>query len=202
MVQSVFGTILGVCWGAFLLVWGAGWIYNLLRGPQVRKRSGWPAVWIIGLVMVVLISRLVPLHLRNLFALPPFWTAPLWLKAVGAACLVLSTGLALWARFTLGTMWSNAPETKVGHQLRTQGPYGITRHPIYTAIIGMILGALLMIGLGYWALLGLAGVVVVLAKIPVEERMMAETFGEQYKEYQKHVPQLIPGLQSLKRGHL
>jgi protein-S-isoprenylcysteine O-methyltransferase Ste14 len=34
-------------------------------------------------------------------------------------------------------------------------------------------------------------------KIALEERLLKETFGEQYIQYQHHVPQLVPGLQLL-----
>ena len=39
-----------------------------------------------------------------------------------------------------------------------------------------------------------------LVKIPSEERLLKETFGEQYIQYQQHVPQLIPGLWLLKKS--
>jgi protein-S-isoprenylcysteine O-methyltransferase Ste14 len=35
--------------------------------------------------------------------------------------------------------------------LRTEGPYAVTRHPIYTGILGMLVGTALLSGLGYWA---------------------------------------------------
>ena len=47
-------------------------------------------------------------------------------------------------------MWSAAPAVKEGHQLRTSGPYAITRHPIYTGLLGMLLGTLLAAGAGPW----------------------------------------------------
>ena len=34
--------------------------------------------------------------------------------------------------------------------LRTDGPYAITRHPIYTGLLGMLLGTALLGGLGQW----------------------------------------------------
>ena len=47
-------------------------------------------------------------------------------------------------------MWSGAPAVKQEHQLRTNGPYSITRHPIYTGMLGMLLGCLLVTGGGRW----------------------------------------------------
>lgn len=184
-----------ICWGIFCLVWAIGWIYNLLKAPATQKRSTFLPVWAICfVVVVVLIMQFIP---------PLFWTlltfTTPWLQIIGAACLIIFTAFTLWARWSLGTMWSSSPEIKVGHQLRTDGPYRITRHPIYTGVLGMFLGTLLISGVGAWIFYFVMGVGVVMIKISSEERMLKETFGEQYIQYQQRVPQLIPGLQLLTR---
>jgi protein-S-isoprenylcysteine O-methyltransferase Ste14 len=181
-----------ICWGAFCLVWAIGWIYNLLKAPATQKRSVFLPVWIISIVAIVLIVQFIPSH---------FWTfmtfdAP-WLRIVGAACLIIFTAFTIWARWSLGIMWSSLPVIKVGHQLRTDGPYRITRHPIYTGILGMLLGTVLISRVGAWLLYFAIIVVALIIKVTLEERLLKETFGEQYIQYQHHVPQLVPGLQLL-----
>jgi len=96
-------------------------------------------------------------------------------------------------------MWSSSPEIKVGHQLRTDGPYRITRHPIYTGLIGMLLGTLLISEVGAWILYFPIVVVALVIKVSSEERLLKETFGEEYIQYQQRVPQLVPGLKLLTR---
>lgn len=183
-----------ICWSAFGLVWAMGWIYNLLKAPATQKRSAFLPVWLIFIVAVVLIMQLIPSR---------FWTFLTfinpWLQIVGAVCLILFTAFTLWARWSLGIMWSSMPMIKVGHQLRTDGPYRITRHPIYTGILGMLLGTVLISGVGALLLLLLFILVAVafVIKIALEERLLKEAFGEQYIQYQHHVPQLVPGLQLL-----
>ena len=49
------------------------------------------------------------------------------------AILVGSTVFTLWARWTLGKMWSSVPAVREKHELRTEGPYRVTRHPAYGA---------------------------------------------------------------------
>jgi len=122
-----------------------------------------------------------------------------WLQIVGAVCFIIFTGFTLWARWALGTMWSSSPEIKVGHQLRTDGPYRITRHPIYTGLIGMFLGTLLISEVGAWILYFPIVVVALIIKVSSEERLLKETFGEEYIQYQQRVPQLVPGLKLLTR---
>jgi protein-S-isoprenylcysteine O-methyltransferase Ste14 len=70
----------------------------------------------------------------------------LWVRVLGLAVLVASTVLTLWARFWLGTMWSVAPKVQGDQRFRTHGPYAVTRHPIYTGVLGMLVGATLVTG--------------------------------------------------------
>ena len=118
--------------------------------------------------------------------------------------VVSSTGVSftftLWARVALGTMWSSTPTVKVGHELRTDGPYGVTRHPIYTGLFGMLLGTALLVGFGRWIAILAAGLIFVEVRIHTEEKRMLSTFPATYPGYRRRVPQLIPGLRRLRRS--
>jgi protein-S-isoprenylcysteine O-methyltransferase Ste14 len=124
-----------------------------------------------------------------------------WVRVLGFAVLVASTVFTLWARFSLGTMWSLAPKVKGDHQLRTHGPYSVTRHPIYTGVLGMILGATLLSGIGQWIVLFPVGLILFEVKIRMEEHLMLATFPEEYPRYRRQVPQLVPGLYALRQRH-
>ena len=115
--------------------------------------------------------------------------------------LVASTVFTLWARFSLGTMWSIAPKVKDDHRLRTDGPYAVTRHPIYTGLLGMMLGATLLSGIGQWIVLFPVGLIVFEVKIRMEEHLMVATFSDEYPRYRRQVPQLVPGLYALRHRH-
>ncbi len=199
-MQWIYWGILATCWGLFCLIWVVGWIYNFFHAPPVARRSRFQPAWILGLIAIVVVTILF-------FLLPPqFWAfitfAASWLRMLGAICLIISTAFAIWAYITLGTMWSFLDDIRVGHQLRTKGPYSITRHPMYTGTLGMLLGSAFMSGLSNWAVYFLVWLIIDLVKIPSEERLLKETFGEQYIQYQQQVPQLIPGLKLLKRYHV
>lgn len=117
-----------------------------------------------------------------------------WALYVGGGMLVAATAFTLWARTVLGSMWSSAPSVKEGHELRTDGPYSITRHPIYTGMLGMVLGSVLVTG-RWWAVAAFVLVTIYfLNKLQAEERLMAETFGERYAEYRRRTPRIVPGL--------
>ena len=80
------------------------------------------------------------------------------------------------------------------HQLRTDGPYGVTRHPIYTGLTGMLIGTALFDGLGTLTFVPVLGVCIWATRISIEERLMSATFPDEYERYRERVPQLVPGL--------
>jgi protein-S-isoprenylcysteine O-methyltransferase Ste14 len=99
-------------------------------------------------------------------------------------------------------MWSASPNVlQEHHRLRTDGPYAITRHPIYTGLLGMLIGTVLLNGLGASVLLLVVGAGVLAVRIPIEERLMSKTFPEEYARYRARVPRLVPGVRRLRRSH-
>jgi protein-S-isoprenylcysteine O-methyltransferase Ste14 len=194
MPPGIYGGILAICWGGLGLVWVAGWLYNVWRAPAVQRRSAFLPGW----VLVVALAWLVSIGLRHA-ALPFLMFTASWLQLVGATVLVAATAFTLWARWVLGTMWAAVAAIKEGHQLRTEGPYRITRHPIYTGLLGMLLGSMLLAGFGVWVPYFIGVLIAAIAKVTAEERLLLATFGEQYTQYQHRVPQLIPGTQGLTR---
>lgn len=192
MPPGIYQVILALCWGGLGLFWAVGWIYNLWKAPAVQRRSTFLPIWILGIVLVWLAT----MFLRHIVLAFMTFTAP-WLQIIGAAVLISATVFTLWARWVLGTMWAAVAEIKEGHQLRTAGPYRITRHPIYTGLMGMLLGSMLMGGFGVWVLYFIIGLVAVIVKAMSEERLLKGTFGDQYTQYQRRVPRFIPGKQLL-----
>lgn len=190
--DTVTTVALWLCWGLFGLVWAIGAAYNAFRAPAVWQRSTHGYAWIAGAVAAWVIFRAVP---------GPAWhaltaQAP-WLRVTGLVVLAASTVFTLWARAVLGTMWTASPAAKDAHVLHTGGPYAITRHPIYTGILGMLLGTAVAAGPGRWLAVFLAGVVWAEIRIHAEERLLTKIFPRDYDRYRRQVPQLIPGLRRL-----
>jgi protein-S-isoprenylcysteine O-methyltransferase Ste14 len=95
----------------------------------------------------------------------------------------------------LGKQWSLTARVTEGHRLVIEGPYRIVRNPIYTGMLGMLLAT----GFAFsrWPAL-VVGVVVFITgtmiRVRSEEKLLRETFGEEFEAYAKRVPALIPGL--------
>jgi protein-S-isoprenylcysteine O-methyltransferase Ste14 len=114
-----------------------------------------------------------------------------------APALAITVGglaLALWARVTLGRNWSGIVTFKENHELIRHGPYGHVRHPIYSALLMMVVGSVLAIGtLG--ALVGIPPIGLgVWLKARQEEALMTQHFPSEYASYRSQVSALIPGL--------
>jgi protein-S-isoprenylcysteine O-methyltransferase Ste14 len=182
-----------VCWGAFAVVWIAGSLYNARRGPRVRERSKRDRSWLVAVLALWLIfGHPFGLDWESLRVSSP------WIRAPGIVLLASATAFTLWARVALGRMWSASVVAKAGHTLRTEGPYAVTRHPIYTGIAGMLLGTAMVNDVGSMAAVFVLGVVYVVAKARAEERLLGGVFPE-YEAYRQRVPQLIPGGRGLGR---
>jgi protein-S-isoprenylcysteine O-methyltransferase Ste14 len=176
-----------ICWGIFCLVWVIGATYNLYKAPAtLQKRFSYD--WLLLVVLVWVVLYCVP---HRYLAFVTFHVS--WLHGIGAILLLASTLFTLWARWVLGKMWASIAAVKKDHQLVTNGPYRITRHPIYTGILGMILGSALSTGEGSIFLGFLAALLVFLNRIRIEEQLMTKTFGDEYLQYKKRVPRLMPG---------
>ncbi len=92
----------------------------------------------------------------------------------------------------LGRQFSAQLQIRKGHELITVGPYSHVRHPLYTAIVGigvafaLVAASWLFVVTAVWIAVGLA------LRIPKEERMLIDEFGERYLEYGRHTGGLLP----------
>jgi protein-S-isoprenylcysteine O-methyltransferase Ste14 len=113
------------------------------------------------------------------------------LGAIGAVMFASGIALATWARVHLGRNWGMPMTQKAEPELVTSGPYRFVRHPIYSGLIGGVLGTALatsLIGLIIVAILG--GYFYYSAS--VEEKSLTATFPTAYPAYRTSTKMLIP----------
>jgi protein-S-isoprenylcysteine O-methyltransferase Ste14 len=112
-----------------------------------------------------------------------------------AGLLFIVVGLLMreWAIVKLGQFFSRTVQIKSEHQLITDGPYRWLRHPAYTGMIFIYLGIALAIGtwLGAVITTGLM-LAAILYRIRVEEQVLIEKFGDEYRDYMKRTWGLLP----------
>ncbi len=125
---------------------------------------------------------------------------PLWLRVLAVLVALAGAALLAWADKTLGDNLSVTLQVKDDHTLVTTGPYRYIRHPVYAAGMLFFIGTSLAASNWIVALLLVGSFTLLYAqRIPQEEKMMVEHFGDQYRDYRKTTGRLIPRLTSTRR---
>jgi protein-S-isoprenylcysteine O-methyltransferase Ste14 len=114
---------------------------------------------------------------------------------LGAAVFLGALWLFYRVHRELGRNWSDSLEVREQHALVTDGLYRYVRHPMYTAFFMWAVAQALL--LPNW-IAGPAGLVgfgtLFLFRVGREERMMLDSFGDEYRAYMKRTARLIPGI--------
>jgi protein-S-isoprenylcysteine O-methyltransferase Ste14 len=96
---------------------------------------------------------------------------------------------------TLGKQWALPARLVEGHKLITVGPYSYVRNPIYTGMLGMLIATGL--AMEHWVAL-IAAVVVfavgMVIRVRSEEKLLRAAFGDEFEDYAKRVPAVLPGI--------
>jgi protein-S-isoprenylcysteine O-methyltransferase Ste14 len=130
---------------------------------------------------------------RGAFAFAYALRYPDWVRWLGA--LLLFGGLALQgaALHYLGQSFHSLVVTKENQVLVESGPYHWMRHPIYAAYLMSYLGGGLLASNWVLTFVPVAAYAVLAAiRMPQEEKVMEELFGQAYTEYKSRTGRLLP----------
>jgi protein-S-isoprenylcysteine O-methyltransferase Ste14 len=112
------------------------------------------------------------------------------------AGLGLGLGAAALARVAvrhLGEQWALQARLIEGHQLVTSGPYAYVRHPIYAAMLGMLVATGLLTGALVPLAIGLAPLLMgTWIRTHREEALLRGQFGEAFEAYRRRAGWLLP----------
>lgn len=160
-------------------------------GTMLKEEHDDRSFWLIVIGMIA--AFFLP-PLEYLF-IPAVIPRAAWLQVTGLILIVLGTALFIWARRTLGKFYSGHVSVVAGQPLVQSGPYRFIRHPAYAGYFLMSLG----IALGYSSLLGFAAIILLLLPVTIyrlhlEDKFLAEHFGEEFKQYAAATKRLLPGI--------
>jgi protein-S-isoprenylcysteine O-methyltransferase Ste14 len=112
---------------------------------------------------------------------------------IGAGIFVVALALLWRSHVDLGRNWSGLVAIKDGHTLVTEGVFRHIRHPMYAAHFAWGIAQLLL--LHNWiagpAFL-VAFIPMYLVRVPREEQLLLDHFGEEYQAYMKRTGRMIP----------
>ena len=118
----------------------------------------------------------------------------IFIQIIGLALLVLGIVIAVSARISLGTNWTQSYDYQIkkNHELVSKGIYQYIRHPIYLSVILVYTGGLIisqtylftvfLIILSIWAY----------SHGKREEKILLKQFGGNYHDYMKKTKMFIP----------
>ncbi len=186
------------------IIWGLGCVaWYVIRYPHQRRARKTPvtqrrdrvrdtvlmAISFTGLGLVPLTYALTG---QPKFAGYAFHPLQAWLGT-----LVMAAAMILFHRThrDLGRAWSVTLEVRDGHGLVTRGIYQRLRHPMYATFWLWALAQALLLPNWIAGLSGLVGFgTLFFARVGREERMMLETFGDEYRAYMGRTKRVIPGV--------
>jgi protein-S-isoprenylcysteine O-methyltransferase Ste14 len=206
--ELVFRIIFTVLWLVFIV--NLTWVRYSTRQPkqqtqtvqttQEHTEKRWHTValalfapfWFGGIILYMFIPSWIA-----------FLSIPLteWFRLIMVGVAILSIPFTLWSYRTIGKNWVHALDPseftqKKDNKLVTVGPYRIVRNPLYLGSFTFILSLALLASNWLILLPAIMIVVLIYTRISGEEKMLLDRFGNEYQEYMKKTPRIIPRIKS------
>ena len=183
--------IILLCWLIFLGYWIVNW-----KAVKPAKETAWRApgfrwtiLWIV--ILIILVSRFL-FHTNGIHVFDSTVKPIATLDIAGIVITSIGLLIAIIARKTLADNWSSDVELKTDHTLITHGMYHYVRHPIYTGIICMGLGTILVEYSIFVILFYIGMTAFLIFKMNKEEKLLLKHFPKEYPAYMKKTKALIP----------
>lgn len=185
--------------GWFILFIGLGYLtagfiyFRRLPAPEVvvREERSDRSFWLIlpGFLAVFYAAPLEYLYAPKILPRGP------WTQYVGFILIFLGLLLRVWTRLTIRDFYTGHVQVSAQHRLVQDGPYRFIRHPGYAGFILFALG----LACGFSSLLALLATFLLLIpglayRMRVEEKLLEEQFGEEFRQYSRNTRLLIPGI--------
>jgi protein-S-isoprenylcysteine O-methyltransferase Ste14 len=115
------------------------------------------------------------------------------LRSFGLIVFLLGYLFMVWAPLHLGKQFSAYITIQEGHELITDGPFRYMRHPRYSGLVCWVFGVAMVFLSGPGLVLAAMMSVLMLIRIPKEERLLYGEFDKEWKDYcRRTTKKLIP----------
>jgi protein-S-isoprenylcysteine O-methyltransferase Ste14 len=155
-----------------------------------------------GILMILLLrigGLVLWLSMLGYLIYPPLlaWSKfglPVWIRWLGVGLGIVSLPLIYWMFRSLGAGITPTVATRKDHKLVTAGPYRWIRHPLYTFGTLFFLSFALMADSWFIAVMALVAIALLSIRLPKEEALLIEKFGNEYYEYRKRTGKYLPNI--------
>jgi len=168
---------------------------RILPDRQAVAREGGSAVFIARVVLFLFLITFLVMYILGMTWIDFFlFPLPGWLRWIGFALGVFSVVFWIWTQVELDIRWSAQLQLTQDHRLVTSGPYARLRHPLYTAMFGWAVAVALLTANWIFVAFVILSIAGTAARVPKEEQMMLESFGDEYKAYMQRTGRYFPRL--------
>ncbi len=118
---------------------------------------------------------------------------PDWTGWIGTGVFVTTIWLFWRSHADLGLNWSASLEIRENHSLVDTGVYRYIRHPMYASFLLWGIAQALLLHNWIYGLFNIVSFLpMYLLRVPQEEQMMLNAFGEKYRDYMSRTGRVIP----------
>ncbi len=157
---------------------------RLLPDKQAVQREGGLAFLILRVVLFVGLLIFLMMYCAGAAWMSTFqFTLPAWVRWAGFGLGITAVTFWTWTQVHLDTRWSAQLQLSKQHRLVTSGPYAFMRHPLYAALIAWCLALILLTANWIFFVICALSAAGVFYRIPKEEQMLIEAFGDEYRAY-------------------
>ncbi len=188
--MPIFVEIIPFLWVIFILYW----FISSFHVKKSIKGGNWLAERFVRIVIILLVI----LEIRT-----PLFSQFMWHKQtsnlffnpfisfLGVLLCAAGIGIAIWARYYLGSNWGMPMSQREKPELIQSGPYAYIRHPIYSGLLLAMLGSTVTIGL-FWLIPLAIMLFYFIYSVKIEEKHMRQKFPKEYVDYMNKTKALIP----------
>ena len=138
-----------------------------------------PIALVLTIVAALVAERIISL---------PLFAASAFVRGLGALLLSLGLALAIWAIVTFRRSGTAVQTSKPTSLIVENGPYRLTRNPIYLGMLALMIGLALSAGTAWLLLVMIPFYAVIrLGVIAREEAYLERKFGAAYRDYKSRV---------------
>jgi protein-S-isoprenylcysteine O-methyltransferase Ste14 len=191
-MSELTGSFIALCWGIFLVFIMVS-TFSAKRVVESDRR--WVYSWLVLVAFVAAFFVIEHAPHLSAFVIRTIHRSSTPMISFCADMIVLAgLVISLWARIELGRNWNLNPSIQEDHELIERGPYVYVRHPMYSGLILMLLGAVIWYGSWVGGTIFIVCLIGTWLKLRQEERLLTEHFGMSYLKYKERVKALIPFL--------